>query len=225
MDDDGKGDGGAAPAPTDVPRTDERQPGVGSRSPVDPADPADPAVRSAGAGASVPRSRPAKARPTDRVDRPTLLGDDRAVSHVVGFVLMFAIAFMVLTLALVLVSSQVQDKTRRDQRTSFVEAAATIASAVQEAVAFADLYPNSTFHRTVALPEGIASVPHELTVTHRSVYLNTTGAGPEVRVQAGGFDLAAEGIAFQRTVTGASRLDVTYLRLAGIKTLFLDGSP
>lgn len=175
-----------------------------------------------------PRPRPGpgpRAAPVGPRGPRSLAADDGGVSQVVGFVLMFAVAFMVLSLALILVSSQVQEKTRRDQRSTFAEAAATVASAIQEAVAIADLYPNATFHRAVSLPEGIAQVRHEMTVTNRSVYLNTTGGGPQVRVQAGGFDLAAEDIAFERTVTRSSRVLITYKWEGGAKTLTLDDSP
>lgn len=174
---------------------------------------------------AMPQGGQAAVRAELRAEVRAVAPDDRAVSHVVGFILMFAIAFMVLSLSLVFVSGRVAEQTRRDHRTSFTEAAATVASAVQEAVTFADLYPDSTFERTVVLPEPVRSTPHELTVTDRAVYLNSTRGDPKVEVQAGGFDLAAEGIAFDRTVLQTPRVLVTFLKQAGVKTLTLGPSP
>lgn len=149
-----------------------------------------------------------RARPPTVRAGGSLARDESAVSEVVGFILMFAMAFLILGLTMVLVSSRLDDTSKETQRSAFAEAGAKVRSTIQEAVVFADLFPNSTFERRVRMPPALDGVSYNMTVTERAVYVNRTTASLSVRF--GGFDLDAEGINFTKTSLRAQAVRVTY---------------
>lgn len=143
-------------------------------------------------------------------DGATLRTDERGVSQVVGFVLMFAMAFIVLSLSMVLVADRVRVAKDDSRRTLFAEAGALVASAVREAVVFSDLHPTADFTRRVDIPKELAGRGYEITVTNRSVHVNASAGHDDLQLEFGGFDLDAEGIFFSETSTRARHLRVAY---------------
>lgn len=149
-------------------------------------------------------------RSSSRAPASRLGQDDRGVSEVVGFIFMFAIAFVVLSLSMILVSDRLTTSSRANQRTVFAEAGSAVATAVQETVSMADRFPNASYERRVTLPEGLSGAPFRVTVTNWTVYVNSTARDINVTQRYGGFDLPAEGLAFTRTSTSSRHLVVVY---------------
>lgn len=140
--------------------------------------------------------------------RKSLLSDESGVSEVVGFILMFATAFVVLSLTMVIVSDRVESTTSAQKDTTFAEIGSKLAAAIREAVAFSDLHPDSRFQRTVSAPDDASG--YAIVVTDRAVHVNASAVSEDRTSRFGGFDLGGEGLAFERTQTGARHLAVTY---------------
>lgn len=143
-------------------------------------------------------------------DRGTSTGrGDLAASQILGFILMFAMTFVILTVAIVVVSERVRQGEQTARRSLLAESAAAVADAIREAVAFADLHPDAGFVRRVDLPTELAGAAHTITVTNTTVRAGTPSGDP---VRAGGYDLTASGIGFRTTHVHAPTVGVVYER-------------
>lgn len=142
---------------------------------------------------------------------PPTRRQDLAASQIVGFILMFAMTFVVLTVAMVVVSDRVRSSRHDVRRTLLAEAGAAVADAIREAAAFADLHPDATLHRHVDLPDGLAGAPYSITATNDSVVADPGGADGDP-LRFGGYDLTASGIHLEPTRVHGATLHLVYER-------------
>lgn len=147
---------------------------------------------------------------------------DLAASQIVGFILMFAMTFVVLTVAMVIVSDRVRSGRSDVQETLLGEAGAAIADAVREAVSFADLHPDATLRRHVDLPDGLTGASYKIEVTDDAVLVDPGGA--DVR-RHGGYNLTASGVRFERTQVHGPTVHLIYDRCLPDETTGICSDP
>lgn len=141
---------------------------------------------------------------------PPTRRQDLAASQIVGFILMFAMTFVVLTVAMVIVSDRVRSGRSDVHETLLGEAGAAVADAVRETVAFADLHPDAKLRRHVDLPDGLSGAPYAIAVTDDAVLADPGGDADVHRF--GGYNLTAAGVHFEPTVVHGPTVHLLYDR-------------
>ncbi|RLF36314.1 MAG: hypothetical protein DRN08_01565 [Thermoplasmata archaeon] len=100
--------------------------------------------------------------------------DERAVSHVLGYLLSFSIAFIVMTGSIIITTSIINDRLRAAAGIKAQGIANQIADVIIDAVRIEQSMPNAGYKKTIEIPRDLSGYPYYVEVTSNAVYVNTT---------------------------------------------------
>lgn len=165
-----------------------------------------------------PRHGPRRARELQR--------DDRAVTEVVGFLLMFALSAVILALSLRAFDVTQDHADRLASGVEMRSVANRVATRIVQAGVFSQEVPNATFTVDLRLPEQIGDFAYYVKATPNTVYVNATNE--RVRTNATTFrteavqDLTVAGKVFSServlrltldtTTTGTREITITAVK-------------
>jgi hypothetical protein len=96
------------------------------------------------------------------------------VSHIVGFILVFAITSAIVTAAILSTSMLIDQRTKVAGKIKAEALADRIADAVMEAVLVKENYPYVNYSRIMDLPEHLAGRSYYIEVTDHAIFVNST---------------------------------------------------
>jgi len=127
--------------------------------------------------------------------------NNKAVSHVLGFILTFSLASMVVATTLY-TSTVLVDRSKRDAaEMEALSLANRVAGAVMEAAKMKQWYPNGEYSKTLDIPNDLAGYRYYVEVSGDSIWVKTTGG--EVEVEAPNYNLETTGVCVSGRVDGS----------------------
>lgn len=136
--------------------------------------------------------------------------DDRAVTEVMGFIMMFALSAMILIFTMRAFDATATRTERASAGVQLQGVADRVASRVVQAGLVAERFPNTTFTVDADLPAAVEGHRYYVTGTNATVYVNSTNE--QVETNSTTFETQAiEGVWIHGTVySGPWNLEVHY---------------
>jgi FlaG/FlaF family flagellin (archaellin) len=146
-----------------------------------------------------------------RPHRTASASDDRAVSEVIGFIMMFALSAMILVFTMRAFDTTHARTREASAGVQLQSVADRVSSRVVQAGLVAERFPNATFVVDVDLPAAIEGFGYTVTGTNQTVFVNSTDG--QVETNSTTFETEAiNGVWIHGTVySGPYDLEVRYL--------------